>query len=357
MNEIPYAGGLTWIHERTILLATHGSHAYGLNTATSDVDIKGVAVPPRENFLGFATRFEQVESHDPDMVIYDIRKFCHLAADCNPSIIEVLWCDESDYRILTAAGRKLVAARELFLSKKARHTFSGYAISQLKRINVHHRWLKNPPTHKPTRAEFNLPEHTVISRDQLAAAESAIEKKLGRWNLADMSGLDPATRIAIQSAMAEMLAEMNLSADATWNAAGRSIGVDENFLRLLDLERKYKARATEWGQYQNWVETRNPKRAELEAKHSYDTKHAMHLVRLMRMCREILETGRVLVKRADREELLAVRNGAWTYEQLVEWAANEDKALNEVYGRSPLPHSPDRAALDRLCVEIVESML
>ena len=36
----------------------------------------------------------------------------------------------------------------------------------------------------------NLPERTVISAEQLAAAQAAITKKLARWNLDDMTDLD-----------------------------------------------------------------------------------------------------------------------------------------------------------------------
>ena len=45
---------------------------------------------------------------------------------------------------------RLVEVRDSFLSKRAKHTFSGYALSQLKRINTHYRWLKNPPPAAPT---------------------------------------------------------------------------------------------------------------------------------------------------------------------------------------------------------------
>lgn len=59
-------------------------------------------------------------------------------------------------------------------------------------------------------------------------------------------------------------------------------------------------------------------RAELEAQHGYDTKHAMHLVRLLRMGEEILSTGRVNVRREDADELMAIRKGALSYDQLLE---------------------------------------
>ena len=348
--NIPYSGNLEWLVPRTILFARHGSHAYGLNTATSDEDFKGVVIPPADYFLGFHKRFEQADSNDPDLVIFDIRKFMSLAADCNPNIIEVLWTEPL---VITPLGERLRAAREMFLSKKAKHTFSGYALSQLKRIRTHHRWIEKPPTHNPTRAEYELPEHTLIPRDQLAAAQAAIEKKLGEWDLDFVRDADPASRILIQNKMAEALAEMKVASDDRWAAAARTIGYDENFLALLDRERRYNGARQEWENFVKWKATRNAKRAALEEKHGFDTKHAMHLVRLLRMCREILATGEVIVKRPDREELLAIRNGAWTYEKLVEWAEEEDRALEGLYRTSKLPNSPDREALDRLCVELV----
>jgi predicted nucleotidyltransferase len=251
----------------------------------------------------------------------------------------------------------MVEARERFLSRKARFTFSGYAHAQLKRIQLHHRWLRNPPTHQPTRGEFSLPERTLIPADQLAAAHASIQKKLDTWNLDDLSGVDPATRLAIQSAMATQLAEIQLSAGDLWKNAARSLGQDENFILLLDRERQYNARQREWEQYQSWKTNRNPKRAELEAKYGYDSKHGMHLVRLMRMCREIMDTGKVNVKRSDREELLAIRNGAWSYEQLLAWAEATENEMDALYRASTLPHAPDRKALDALCVELVEASL
>jgi hypothetical protein len=353
----PYTGNLTWLKARTILLVTHGSHAYGLNTATSDEDIKGVVIPPAPYFLGFAQNFEQAVTTEPDMVVYTITKFFGLAADCNPNIIEVLWGEESDHRIVTPLGRRLLDARAQFLSRKARFTFAGYAHAQLKRIQLHHRWLTNPVTDKPTRAEYGLPERTVIPQDQLAAAQASIEKKLEHWNLDDMTGLDPAARIAVQNAIAEQLAEIKVSSENLWVSAARNLGYDENFIRLLDQERRYLSRQRDWESYQNWKKTRNPKRAELEAKFGMDTKHAMHLVRLMRMCREILETGKVVVKRPDRDELLAIRNGAWSYEQLLEWSAAQEAQMEALYKDSTLPHGPDRKALDQLCVELVEAAL
>jgi len=309
-----YRGNLTWLPERTIFLTRHGSQAYGTSTPTSDLDVKGICVPPKEYILGFTKTFEQTEiKGDPDVVVYDIRKFFKLASDCNPNIIEVLFTSPEDWFLTTPVFEKLYAYRHLFLSKKARHTFSGYAMSQLKRIHTHKRWLLNPPTHKPGREEYGLSDqHKVVTRDEMGALDKLVEE---------------------------------------------GYTVDEHAMRVLQKEKLYQNALLEWTQYETWKKTRNEKRSATEAKFGYDTKHAMHLVRLLRMCREILAEGVVHVRRSDAEELIAIRNGAWSYENLMAWAEEQDSKLEELYITSKLPHASDRDRLDVLCMEIIESML
>lgn len=298
-----------WLEDRTIYFARHGSHAYGTNIATSDEDFKGVCIPPKNYYIGFLDTFEQAESSKPDKVVYEIRKFFKLAADCNPSIIEVLFVDDKDVIKKDYAGRLLRLYREKFLSTKAKHTFSGYAHSQLKRIKTHRSWIMDPPKAPPKRSDFGLPEQNKVSKSDLGAFES-------------------------------------LQRDG--------VSLDENVMYLFYKERQYVNAQNTWNQYQNWLATRNEARAALERKFGYDTKHAMHLVRLMRMCREILETGEVIVKRPDAKDLLAIREGAWSYDRLVEWAEAEDADLEEVAKKSPLRKAPDRVWLNDLCMEIID---
>lgn len=264
-----YSGNLDWLASRTILLTKHGSQAYGTSLPTSDLDVKGVAVPPREYFHGFVQRFEQAESKNPDFVVYDIRKFCNLATDCNPNIIEVLWTDPSDWLQVAQPGLALVEARSLFLSRKAKHTFSGYAAAQLKRIRTHNRWLLHPPAAPPTRSEFGLPEHSVINSDDRAAAFAAMQKQVESWDI-DFAPLDKSERIALESKIANALAEMRIGSDEKWDIAGRTLGFSENFIDALARERRYRTAHREWEQYLSWQKTRNAARAELEAKYGYD---------------------------------------------------------------------------------------
>lgn len=113
----------------------------------------------------------------------------------------------------------------------------------------------------------------------------------------------------------------------------------------------------DWKKHQTWLRTRNPMRAELERRFGYDTKHALHLVRLLRMAVEMTRTGEVHVLRPDREELLAIRDGAWTYETLVGRAESLLAQVEAAAPTSPLPERVDMEALNALCASLVEEVL
>jgi len=293
----------------------HGSRAYGLAREGSDEDLRGVIVGPPSWYFGFVGGPEQVARSDDDVWI-EVRKLVRLAAAANPSMLEILFTDARHHRVLTVEGALLLDARRQFLSKRVEGTFAGYALSQMARIRTHRRWLLTPPPQEPTRSAFGLPERSTIPRDQMGALEAL----MGRG---EMDGA----------------------------------ALPENFLDVLAREKRYRASRREWEQHQQWQRERNPKRAALEAAHGYDTKHAMHLVRLMRMAIEVLETGDLRVERPDRDELLAIRDGAWSYDELEARCEALRDTIADTATRSRLPDAPDEATLDALCVEIVARTL
>jgi predicted nucleotidyltransferase len=353
-----YKGNLTWLRERTHYLTRHGSWAYGTNTPESDEDFRGIAIAPREFYFGAMHKFEQAVCNDPDLTIFEARKFVSLASQANPNVLEILFVEPSDQLQVSPLGERLLSMRELFITKRVRHTFSGYAASQMSRIKRHFSWLKHPPAAKPERKDFGLPEHTLVPTDHLKAAQAAIQGKLDRWSADYLDGVEPDARIAITNRFAEHLAELQVaSVDDLWPAAARTLGMSDNLIEAMKRERAYEGAKREWTNYETWKKTRNPKRAELEALHGYDTKHAMHLVRLLRMCREILTTGKVIVKRPDAAELLEIRRGAWAYEELVEWSERQDAELQVIAAESKLPKAPDIERIDRELVAIVEDGL
>ena len=208
--------------------------------------------------------------------------------------------------------RTLVDNRHLFLSAKCRWTYSGYARAQANRIQLHKEYLLNPLDHAPTRFEFGLDEKRLISKDQLGA----------------LNALQKDDKLIIES---------------------------DNFMEYLQKENNFAKAKQKWTQYLIWKENRNPVRAEMEAKFGYDLKHAMHLVRLYKQGIEILNTGFIKTFRDDREELLAIRNGAWTYDQLMSWMEQQDHKIEEAYNNTILPREPNRNLLNKLCISLIET--
>ena len=122
-------------------------------------------------------------------------------------------------------------------------------------------------------------------------------------------------------------------------------------------QRAYKAAVKHHRAYREWRENRNPKRAALEEKYGYDTKHAMHLCRLLKMGIEILSRREVLVRRPDAEELKAIRSGGMSYEELIDWAQQREQELSRAEKDSALPDQPDQALAQKLVVEATERFL
>lgn len=88
-------------------------------------------------------------------------------------------------------------------------------------------------------------------------------------------------------------------------------------------------------------------------------KHAMHLIRLLRMGNEILTGKGVNVDRThiDRDHLMDIRNGVFTFEQ-IEAEANElNKNADEAYKISTLAKKPNLEKINALRMDILERHL
>lgn len=261
---------LPWLEKGVVYFVRRGSHAYGTNIATSDLDTQGIVIPPKKYFMGFLHHFEQAESKDPDTVLFNIVKFCKLASECNPNVIEALWVEEEDILFQNRFGKALRDNRDLFLSKRAKFTFSGYAVSQLNRIKLHRNYLLNPKENPPTREEFDLPPIPAVPKNQLETTFAMIRKQLDKWNEDFGEDLAPDQKLSVRTKLEQTLVELCIGTNEEFFAAGRLLGFEENFLHYINKEGRYRAALKEWDQYQNWLQTRNPQRAELEKKFGYD---------------------------------------------------------------------------------------
>ena len=354
---------LDWLKTNTIFLTLHGSHAYGTNIATSDIDYRGFCVAPKKYYLGYRNEYKNYVQNEPDLTIFECKKFFNLCLKANPNALEILFTDPKDHLIVHPAVEKILANKSMFLSKKAKHTFSGYAFGQLKRIHLHYSWITNQPTRPPTRADVGLPEKSEVPQDKILSAMAAVKKQMDIWNWHELDGVEPSIRQAIKDEFQTMLTEITQwpwqeLEDRTWLAACNQIGFSTNVIELLAKERKLAAKQQEWKDFLKWKAERNPTRHALEAKYGYDTKHGMHLVRLMNVCTELLTTGKMNVFRPDAALLLEIRNGKYTYHELIDWFTNKEKELQEIYKSCTiLPDEPNHELAEEICIETIERII
>lgn len=119
--------------DNIILLTLGGSHAYGTNIESSDLDVRGIAIERPEEIIGLSS-FEQFEDKTTDTTIYGLRKMIKLLLNCNPNTIEILGTKDEHILICNKYGKLLKDNVELFLSKKCIGSFGGYANQQMRRL-------------------------------------------------------------------------------------------------------------------------------------------------------------------------------------------------------------------------------
>jgi uncharacterized protein len=79
-----------FVTEFTVLSVIVGSHAYGLHTGESDMDRRGVFVPPTRMFWTFDKPPSSVDGPELERVSWEVEHFCALALKANPTVLEVL---------------------------------------------------------------------------------------------------------------------------------------------------------------------------------------------------------------------------------------------------------------------------
>ena len=111
-----------------------GSHAFGLASEASDTDIRGIYLPSAEQHWSLYELPGQLEFNDGqvDEVYWELEKFIRLALKANPNVLEILWTPKVILSSQIADELRLV--RKAFLSKHVYKTYSGYVLSQFRRM-------------------------------------------------------------------------------------------------------------------------------------------------------------------------------------------------------------------------------
>lgn len=123
------------LYDRVIFRCVIGSRAYGLDTAESDTDRRGIYLPPADLHWSLYGVPEQLENEETQEAYWELRKFLILALKANPNVLECLYTPLVEHA--TPLAEELLEMRSLFLSRLVYQTYNGYVMSQFKRMQAH----------------------------------------------------------------------------------------------------------------------------------------------------------------------------------------------------------------------------
>lgn len=143
-----------WLPQNVHYEVIAGSVSYAISSDTSDMDIVGFCIPPKEDVFphlrgeisGFGRqnqRFDVWQEHhitdketrqEYDFSIYSIVKYTHLVMENNPNILDSLFTPQRCVLFCSAVAQILRENRKAFLHKGAYQKFKGYMFSQLHKI-------------------------------------------------------------------------------------------------------------------------------------------------------------------------------------------------------------------------------
>ncbi len=307
--------------DNIILLTLGGSYAYGLENENSDLDIRGIAIENKLEILGLQN-FEQFINEQTDTTIYGLRKLVSLILNCNPNTIELLGTKPEHIFVCNKYGKLLKNNINLFLSQKARKSFGGYANQQLRRLE--NALCRN--NYSQSRKEEHM----------LNTIKRELENIEGRYQKLTEGSL-------------------NLYIDKSSKE-----GYDTEIFMDCNLEhyplRDFKNIHSEMFNVINGYNKLNHRNSKKDEYHL--NKHASHLIRLFLMGTEILKGEGVKTYRGkDKELLLDIKNGRYTFEEIFEMVDKYEKEFKYASENTSLPSKPRYKEVEELLVNIYSEVL
>ena len=310
-----------------ILLTLGGSHAYGTNNENSDLDVRGCALNSKMQILT-NENFEQFVNEATDTTIYSFNKLISLLSNCNPNTIEMLGNKPEHYLYVSKIGKELIDNANLFLSKKAVHTFGSYATAQLRRLD-----------NKAVRLVNQEQRERHILNSIMNAFHTFPEKYFHFEEDSIKLYIDKSEQEEYDT---EIFMDVNL--------------------RHYPL-RDYKSM---WSEMNNVVKdySKIGKRNKNAIEHNKLGKHMMHLIRLYMMCLDILEHEKIVTYREKEHELLMdIRNGKFLDEdkqpipEFYEMVDDYEKKLEYAKNNTSLPDNPDYKRINEFVASVNERIV
>ena len=332
-----------------------GSHAYGTNLPSSDIDYSGIYIQSLDDIIGLKYR-EQVNDSKNDIVYYEIRRFLELLASNNPTVLELLNISEDCIVYKHPVMDMILENKEKFITKNCRNSFGGYARQQIYKaqgLNKKMNWEQSQVTRKgPLDFCYVIEGQKTIPLIDFLKQNEIDQKYCGL------------SKIPHARDMYALFFDSNLESSIGF----RGIVVENsNKIRLSNIpkdmqhtcvfyynEDGYSMHCRKFKEYEEWLKNRNTQRyVEIENhQQSIDGKNMMHTRRLLDMAKEIALGQGINVRRPNAEFLISIRQGKVNLEDLIQHAEDEIKEIDKLYAESNLPDDVDKNFVNDLLIEM-----
>lgn len=400
------------LKDRCIYQYIRGSHAYGLNIETSDVDMGGIYIAPNEQVYGLPMGYkDMVQDSKGDKTWYEIGKFMQMLIKSNPTVLESLFVDDKfviyEHPIMTEIKKH----RDAFITKDCFGAFIGYAIEQIKKARGLNKKIVEEPIKKhlhPLDFCYTFYKQGSQHIKVWLLNYGLRQEYCGLVNIPNMVNTygvyyDFGMHMACENDWVEDKSFIDFAINyfkpnwfirhgnhynkARWLIRNIKpigyrgmVGKDDNIniedfegkpkifdLRLSSIDDKntkpicflhynsngYTDHCKKYKEYKEWEQNRNPQRFKENQGKEFDRKNIAHCIRLLHMGIEIAKTGKMNVNRTDidRDFILNVRLGNTQYDEIINYIEEKKAEMIKAMNESKLPEHVDTNLVNDILIK------
>ncbi len=311
---------------KTLLRIQHGSHLYGTNTPTSDLDYKGLFLPSCREILlgrvpkvidkGTGSKHEKNTQDDVDDQSYPLQKFLQMVTSGDTVGTELLFAPDSAIVHMAPEWELIRNNKHLLLNKQCKG-FVGYCQRQAAKYGI-----------KGSRmaACKGIVELLTRACDQYGSTSKLIEIEF------ELRGFCAVNEF---SEIVPMQAQSN--------------GPVINHLDVVDRKVPFtNSIATARSIYQKVFDNYGQRTIAAMNNEGIDWKAVSHAIRVAGQAKELLSTGHITFPRPDAAYLLQVKRGELDYNVVAPTLERMVEEVDEASRTSSLPGKSDTQAIDEL---------
>lgn len=314
---------------KTLVRIRHGSHLYGTNTPTSDLDYKGVFLPAGRDILlqrvpkvidkGTGNQHVKNTKDDVDDQSFPLQKFLHMVTTGDTVGTELLFAPDEFIVEMAPEWEMIRANKHLFLNKQCKG-FVGYCQRQAAKYGI-----------KGSRM--------AACRDIVSLLETVVDEWGPQTKLEAAAGL-----LHSFCARHEFSEIVNIPSQTGkemlhLDVVDRKVPFTNTVKAALEIYSKV---------YENYGQRT---RAAMDNQ-GIDWKAVSHALRVAGQAKELLLTGHITFPRPDAAFLLQVKRGELDYNDVAPILERMVEEVDEASKASTLPGKSDQEAIDELVLNL-----